>query len=391
MRVLFDARYTRLGRHDGISRFTAALATELANLADVELLVSDERQLAMLPELPWHLGPDPTSALEPLAALRVNRIRLGGPSVAVRPDVVFTPMQTMGSLGRRYPLVVTVHDLIYYRYRTSPRSLPPLVRLVWRLYHLAWWPQRLLLNGADAVAVVSQTTRELIAQHRLTGRPVFVVGNAPAEPSEETRDAARGHLPQTEPRTVVHMGQFLPYKNVEALARAAQWLPGYEVRFMSAVSETERARLRALSGEAADRLVFLNGATDAEYEKELLRATALVTTSWDEGFGIPVVEAMRLGVPVVASDIAIFREVGGSAAVFVDPADPRDVARGIRSLEDPGEWAARSAAASAQAARFDWAGSARALYEALSAAVSSRLSSSKPSSAASTLKRTSSS
>ena len=70
----------------------------------------------------------------------------------LKPDVVFTPMQTMGGAGRRYGLVKTLHDLIYYRNRTPPRDLNPAIRLLWRLYHLAWWPQRVLLNQADEVA-----------------------------------------------------------------------------------------------------------------------------------------------------------------------------------------------------------------------------------------------
>ena len=137
MRILFDCRYTQIGRHDGISRYTAGLVTALAELHPVTMLVSDHRQLDMLPALPWELMPAPTSPLEPLVARRVNRLR---------PDVVFSPMQTMGSWGRRYRLVLTVHDLIYYRHRTPPRNLPWYVRLLWRLYHLAWWPQRMLLN-----------------------------------------------------------------------------------------------------------------------------------------------------------------------------------------------------------------------------------------------------
>ena len=56
-------------------------------------------------------------------ALLVNRLK---------PDVVFSPMQTMGSLGRRYRLVLTVHDLIYYRHRTPPRDLPAPVRALVR-------------------------------------------------------------------------------------------------------------------------------------------------------------------------------------------------------------------------------------------------------------------
>ena len=103
------ARYVRIGRHDGISRFTASLVEHLLPLlgADDELvaLIHDDGQLDMLPAgLTVHRVSPPTSAREPWVASQVNRIR---------PDVVFSPMQTMGTIGRRYPLALTLHDLIY--------------------------------------------------------------------------------------------------------------------------------------------------------------------------------------------------------------------------------------------------------------------------------------
>ncbi|AYG04848.1 glycosyltransferase family 4 protein [Gryllotalpicola protaetiae] len=357
MRVLFDCRYVRTGRHDGISRYSAELVRELAKLTPVELLISDEAQLANLPAgLPWHLIGSQTGPGEPWRAREVNRLH---------PDVVFTPMQTMGSRGRKYKLVLTVHDLIYYVHRTPPRTMPWYVKIAWRLYHLAWWPQRMLLNGGDAVVSVSQTTADLIAEHHLTRRPVFIVPNAAPEPSAGALAQASARTPPVDaPLRLVHMGQFVPYKNIDALVRAMPLLGrGYELHLMSPVTAAERTRLADLAPGAA--LVFHDGASDADYEAALLGAHALVTTSWDEGFGIPVIEAMRLGTPVVASDIAIFREVGGEAAAFVDPASPADVARGIRSLESPDAWIAASRAGLVQAAAFNWAASARALFEML--------------------------
>ncbi|HWD61978.1 MAG TPA: glycosyltransferase family 1 protein [Humibacter sp.] len=350
MKIVFDCRYTRIDRHDGISRYTASLVTELAKLHDVTMLISDHAQLDMLPSLPWSMASSPTSPLEPLVARQVNKLA---------PDIVFTPMQTMGSLGRRYRLVLTVHDLIYYRNRTPPRDLPAFVRGLWRLYHLAWWPQRMLLNRSDAVVAVSQTTRDLIAEHRLTRKPVHVVANAPDVPSGVPT------APRDQPSTtsLIYMGSFMPYKNVETLVKATALLPGHELHLMSRVGDAERERLIAAAPGAS--LVFHNGASDEEYFSALLNATALVTASLDEGFGIPVVEAMRVGTPVVVSDIPIFREIGSDAAVFADPRDPASFAGAVRDLERPGEWARRSALSVAAASRYTWGASASALLELL--------------------------
>ncbi|RPF22632.1 glycosyltransferase family 4 protein [Myceligenerans xiligouense] len=345
-RVLVDCRYVRIGRHDGISRYTAGIVRELARLMPLELLIHDERQLAHLPDLPWHRISAPTSWREPFVAWQVRRLR---------PDVVFSPMQTMGSWGRNYRLVLTLHDLIYYRNPMPPRDLPGPVRLLWRLFHLAWWPQRVLLNRADAVVTVSGTTAGLIAGKRLTRRPVTVVPNA-AEPVPE-QEAGLEREPRT--GTLVYMGSFMPYKNVETLARAVALLPGHELHLLSRAPEAARERLTALAG--AGRLVFHDGVSDEEYRRLLRGATALVSASRDEGFGIPLVEAMLLGTPVVVSDIPVFREVAGEAGAFVPPDDAEGFAAEVRALDEPGVWEKRSAAAVERAARFSWPRSAETL------------------------------
>lgn len=336
MRVLFDCRYVRIGRHDGISRYSAELVRALAAHHEVTMLVSDARQLAMLPALPHVLGPSPTGPLEPLASWRLR---------GVEADVAFSPMQTIGSLGRRWPLVTTVHDLIYYRHPTPPRDLPAPVRALWRLYHLSYAPQRLLLDGADGVVTVSETTRALIAEHRLTKRPVAVVPNAAADLGEPVSH----RVPPT--RRLVYMGSFMPYKDVDTLVRAAALLPEHELHLCSRVDPAERARLESLAPGA--RLVFHDGVSDDDYVELLRSATAFVHASRDEGFGIPILEAMSLGVPAVVADTTVFREVGGEPARYFPVGDAAALADAVRGLE--GEWAERSRASLAHAARWSWA------------------------------------
>jgi glycosyltransferase involved in cell wall biosynthesis len=362
LRIGIDCRYLRIGRHDGISRFTAAIVEHLPRRHDYVLLVSDDRQREWLPEdLPVERISAPTSALEPAVARQVNRLGL---------DAVFSPMQTMGATGRRYALVLTLHDLIYYRNRTPPRDLAWPIRLGWRAFHLAWFPQRALLNGADGVVTVSETTRALIEEHHLTKRPVTVAYNAstPVEPRDPDGDRDR---------TLVYMGSFMPYKNVETLAAAIPLLrdgtatPGrgdWTLHCMSRVSDADRERLTRLA--PAGGIVFHDGASDEEYQAVLRRATALVTASHDEGFGIPLVEAMGLGTPVVVSDIPIFREIGGDVAEYFDPSSPAAVAAAVHRLE--ARWASASRASVPAARRFDWADSAARVIEAVEAAVRSR-------------------
>lgn len=353
MKIVVDCRYVRFPRHDGISRFTAgivgALRGLLAEHESLELLISDERQLAMLPQgLPWHLVSGPTSPREPFVARQVNR---------VSPDVVFSPMQTMGAFGRRYSLVLTLHDLIYYAHPTPPRDLPWPVRLGWRLYHLAWWPQRLLLNRADAVVTVSETTRVLMRQHRLTKRSITVVPNAADRPAVVARRERPSGI------ELVYMGSFMPYKGVETLVEALHSLPGARLHLLSGIRAADRERFEAAAPSGA--LVVHDGVSDEEYSALLEGATALVSASHAEGFGIPLVEAMGRGTPVVVSDIPIFREIGGETALYATAGDAGSFAAAVSQLLQPGEWERRSAAAPAEAARFEWGRSAEVLLELL--------------------------
>ncbi|MFC6355583.1 glycosyltransferase family 4 protein [Luethyella okanaganae] len=359
MKIIFDCRYTRFDRHDGISRYTSRLVEELGKLHPVTMLINDHRQLELLPNLPWQIVSGPTSILEPFVARTVNKLR---------PDIVFTPMQTMGSWGRRYRLLITVHDLIYYRNRTPPRDLPWAVRALWRLYHLAWWPQRVLLNRADGVVTVSETTAGLIAEHHLTRRPVTVVPNAAGATDALAADTVARVRPDI--LRLVYMGSFMPYKNVDTLVRAVAAIPGCELQLMSRVSAAERARLTALAPQA--RLVFHDGASDKEYRGALVSATALVTASLDEGFGIPLVEAMAAGTPVVVSDIPIFREIGADAALYFEAERPEALVATLHELLAPGEWERRSRLGLRQSERFTWRGSAERLLALMEATVSHR-------------------
>lgn len=343
MNFLFDCRYTRLGRHDGISRYGARLVEAFSKLHPVTMIISDERQLEMLPELPWVIARSPTSLLEPWVSLQINKFK---------PDVVFTPMQTMGSAGRKYKLILTLHDLIYYNNPTPPRDLPWYIRLGWRLYHLAYWPQRLVVNRADVVVTGTEAAKQQIIEHHLTDRSITVVSSAvdPEPPRPKGRK-----------KTLVYMGSFMPYKNVETVAAAMHSLPGYKLQLLSRISDADRERYSKLAPEGS--IEFLNGVSDEEYLGLLAECTALVTASLEEGFGIPVVEALTMGTPVLCSDIPVFREVAGDGALYFDPRSPEDVASKVLELEDDATWNRLSKAAPSQAAKFTWEKSAKRLLE----------------------------
>lgn len=360
VRLCFDARYIRLDHHDGISRFSAELAHAVQAAAadagvEVTFLIHDAAQAAHLPAgAATRTIHAPTAVQEPFTARILNR---------ARPDVVFSPMQTMGTGGRRFALILTLHDMIYYRHRTPPRDLPWYVRIGWRLFHLSYLPQRLTLDAADMVATVSEESRRQFAAVRLTKRPVIVVPNAPQRLAELLPPGAAVHH-DGGVRNLVYMGSFMAYKNVETLIRAMRMLPGRTLHLLSRIAPDRRAELEAIVPEGAD-VRFHGGVSDAEYAALLADDAVLVSASRDEGYGLPVAEALALGVPAVVTDMRIFREVAGEGARYADPDDPAAFAAAVTALDDPVVRDRVIAAGVEHVARFTWARSADVLLDAV--------------------------
>jgi glycosyltransferase involved in cell wall biosynthesis len=349
MKVVFDCRFVRFPRHDGISRYTAGLVEAFSKLHPVTMLIHDERQLAMLPDLPWIKSRPGHSLLEPfLPLLTLNR---------EKPDIVFCPMQTIGYFGNNgYKLVLTVHDMVFYRMRTPPKEFSPIVRLIWFLYHLSYWPERWTLNRGVATVTGSYNCEREMTEAHLTKRPLSVI-----RPGIEDSGIPPREYPKT--KSLVYMGTFLPNKNVETLARAMHLLPGYTLHLLSRISEKAKAQLAALA--PAGSIVFENGVSDQRYIEVLRGATAMVSACRDEGFGIPLIEGLNEGTPLVISDIPVFHEVGGDAAVYFDHENPQAFADAVVSMDVPGKWAELSAKARRHAGDFSWDESGRRLYELL--------------------------
>lgn len=354
-RLFFDARFIRLTHHDGISRFSVGLINALAKRIPVTAIIYDERQLKELDRGIEHVfANDPAKPSESRVAKILN------PTGA---QIVYSPMSTTGSAGRKYKLVLSQHDLIYYRHRKPPTDLSPWLRLAWRAFHLAYWPQRILLNRADGLVTVSETSKRLLKQHRLFRGEIAVVFNAAGSETKPSEDA----VPFERRNRVTYIGSYMPYKNVETLIAAIRELPDLELHLLSRPTDERKRELLAAAGDASDRIVWHGGVSDEEYRQILRESLVLATASFDEGFGIPIVEAQSQGIPTVISDIEIFHEIGADAARYFDPSKPSQLVEAIRGLQNESEWQAASRASLKNASRFSWDASAQALLDYLEA------------------------
>lgn len=347
MKVFIDARWTRTDHYDGIGRYGAKLIEALHKIQPVTMLIHDTRQLKLLPKnVPYVMVNHPFSPKEITLPFKLNK--LGA-------DLVFSPLQYMGIWGRKYKLIFTLQDLIYYRHPKPPTHLPWHVRVVWRLFHLAFWPQRLLLNQADAIATVSHTSKKYIEHHKITKHPVVVVYNAPSKIDVKL---------QKPTKKLVYMGSFMPYKNVETLVASMEFLPDYELCLLSRITPSRERELVTNAPKDA-RISFYGGVHDDEYSELLGQCHALVTASKEEGFGLPIIEAMQSGVPVICSNIEVFQEVAGNAALFFDPNSPQDFADKVRMLQKQKTRQDLVKKGRVQAKKFTWKKSAQELAKAI--------------------------
>ncbi len=292
---------------------------------------------------------------------------LGRAAAGLRADVFFFPAHySFFPILSRVPRVVCIHD-------TIPERFPELVfptRRNFRLWQAKTW---LAKWQATRVMTVSQASAADISAMLGVRRGKIDVVTEGAEavfrpiPDPAIRHAARARhgIPQSAP-LLIYVGGFNRHKNVLALIEAMPAIVAAcpEVR-LAIVGRTTGARFwdniddlkagASRDARTSDRIVFTGEISDAEMAELLNGSQALVMPSLWEGFGLPALEAMSCGVPVLSSDRGSLPEVVGDGGLYFDP-ENRDqlTARAVELLTRPDHQAELSARALARAQGFGW-------------------------------------
>ena len=255
------------------------------------------------------------------------------PYYARRFDLLFCPgnVAPIASLWGRTPVVVTVHDLAF---RYHPETVTPRFR---RLYELVV-PQ--VLGRAERVITVSEAERRLMLQFfpDADKRLVAVANGGPAAATEAGADPGDPSPP--EGPYLLYVGVLNHRKNVNGLVAASKRL--LEDRpDLSAVFVGARANAFAPVdlGEADPRVILTGPVSDAALAEFYRRASVTLFPSLHEASGLPPVEAMAHGCPVVVSDIPALRERCGDAALYCDPHDVGSIVAATEQVLDDEELA----------------------------------------------------
>ncbi|HXF36570.1 MAG TPA: glycosyltransferase family 1 protein [Actinomycetota bacterium] len=272
-------------------------------------------------------------------------------------DVVHAPNPAaVPPAGPGQRLVVTVHDLAFLRY---PRAFPR----PWRLLYRAGL--RAAVRRADAILTPSRHTAEdLVERTRVAPERVHVVPLAAAlPPAAVDTDAVLDRLKIPRPY-LLYVGTLEPRKNLVRLVRAYRRAAAEGFPHALVLAGPLGWHAHALHRELALRgrgEVLLTGPVGGEALDALYRGADLfVYPSLYEGFGLPVLEAMARGIPVIASASSSIPEVAGDAALLVDPRSVRELARALVEVLADRETAERLALRGrARAERFSWEETAR--------------------------------
>ena len=333
-------------RRTGDETYVSALLAELTKLAHGLRLAAVTRR----PEL----VPDGVEAVPLDADSQIVRMSVGMPRLLRRLGPRLAHFQHVVAPWCPCPAVVTIHDLSFERH---PELMSRRDRFVFRTM-----VPRSVRRAARVLAVSEWTKQDLIEHYGIAAEKVVVTPNG-----VDSLFAPNGSRRRGAPYALF-VGTLQPRKDPIAALEALA-LVDRELRLMlvgpDKGSEGEARRVAAKLG--LEERVQFTGHVEKHELAELYRGAAcLVFPSRYEGFGLPVVEAMASGTPVVASATGSIPEIAGDAAILVEPGDPAALAGGIeRAIADRDRLVP---AGLERASRYSWSETARltlAVYEEL--------------------------
>lgn len=356
MHVALNLVFLVPGETGGMETYARELIPRLVELPDLRVTCLVNREAAETGGGPWG-EVCPMEVVPVHARSRVEWVRgeqQHVPRIASRigADLVHS-LGSTAPLWGRVPRVTTIHDLNYLLVPDAHFGVRGL-------------GMRVLVPGAvrrsRRLIVDAGSTRDDLQRHlKVDPDKVDVVPLAAALPSAVATPQAdlRARLGLGDRVVILSPGAKRPHKNLTAVLDALACLEPAERPMLVATGyptpyEDDLRAHAAAIGVSGDLVMpaYLNG---PDLEGLYALAMLVVFVSRYEGFGLPVLEAMVRGVPVITSSVSSLPEVAGEAAVLVDPGDPRSIAAAIkRLLADPAERARLSAAGRERATGFTW-------------------------------------
>lgn len=261
-------------------------------------------------------------------------------SVGIKKDLRRDGVQLFHGLSHEIPLglhrtgirsVVTIHDLIFRRY---PHQYAYLDRLIYD------WKFKYACQHADCIVAISESTKnDIVEFYGIDPHRIEVIYQScdtrfarALTPVEITAVVQKYRLPQN---YLLYVGSIIERKNLLRIVQALELLPP-DVRLPLAVvgkgGAYEQKVREYIATKGLEPWVYFIAPVFAELPALYRGASVFLYPSMCEGFGIPVIEALNCGVPVITSNVSSLPEAGGPGAWLVDPESAEAIAEGIRVL-----------------------------------------------------------
>ncbi len=256
--------------------------------------------------------------------------------------------------GSSAPLVVTVHDLCVVKF---PQWFPRR----WQAFHRRGL--ELTMKLASAILVDSDSTySDLLELYPGSGKRVRIIPlgvEAPPRPDPERVQASLRRM-GIAGEFVLCVGTLEPRKNLLRLIEAFERVGGDRTLVLAGAPGWDYGDVQRAAEQSGGRVILTGYVGPLELEALFAGATLFAYPSLYEGFGLPVLEAMARGVPVLTSNISSLAEVGAEACLMVDAGDTESIAAGLGELlDDAGLRERLRAAGEAKAGSYTWEKTAR--------------------------------
>lgn len=235
-------------------------------------------------------------------------------------------------LGSNVPQIATIHDL---NFEHNPKDLPWIVSNYFRFF----FPK--FARKAKQIITVSEYSKNDIHEtYGISKDKIKVIYNGSSDAykpiAAEEQLVIRNKYSDGNP-FFLFVGSLHPRKNVKRLIQAFEIVSkkNSEIRLIIVGSAMWKDEKLPISKETENRIIFTGHLEKSELTKIMASALALTYVPYFEGFGIPLVEAMSCGTPILASNATCLPEVAGDAAIYCDPFNVKEIANGmLRLLED---------------------------------------------------------
>lgn len=333
MRILVNARFLLPNKLEGIGFYTYEIVQRIARLhPEHQFILCVDRKSSMSFHFPENVSYELIRPMARHPFLFIWWFEVGIPRTyeKVKADLFFSPDGFLSLSKKVRRSLVVIHDLAYLHY-------PDQISRVMLWYYQKYIPK--FIEKANQIITVSQSTLQDIIKHFPAAKSkIQVIYNGVRDAGGPRPSQEKLSKPGTDQPYFISIGSIHPRKNTIGLLSAYQKMREQISQQVNLVIIGRKAWKTGSIQSIYERHRFKNDIyftgylDDEEMFEYLAKSVGLVYVSFFEGFGLPVVEAMASGTPVLTSDRSSMKEIAGDAALLVNPDNPDEIAAGMIAL-----------------------------------------------------------